>query len=310
MWDRVRDARLAPGRFATMVMRELPGEKDEQLLNVLLARLARTLNAYMPDSSREILASAENVLFERMSDTSASYGIRKAHLDALISVAATPNALTRLDALLDSAQAAGADLRAPTRWSIVTSLISRDWVSARSRLSREIMRDSTTEGRRRAFVANAAWPDATVKRAYFERYFADASLNEDWATASLRAFNVPAQDSLTLPFLATALDSLQWIQKHRRIFYLGSWLSAFVDGQRSADALARVNEFLRENPQLPTDLRQKILQNADELERTVRIRRQYPATQNLPAAGREVTELIGRTTWCAGAVPCTSPGAR
>jgi aminopeptidase N len=172
------------------------------------------------------------------------------------------------------------------------------------------MRDSTTEGRRRAFVANAAWPDATVKRAYFERYFADASLNEDWATASLRAFNVPAQDSLTLPFLATALDSLQWIQKHRRIFYLGSWLSAFVDGQRSADALARVNEFLRENPQLPTDLRQKILQNADELERTVRILRQYPATQNLPAAGREVTELIGRTTWCAGAVPCTSPGAR
>jgi len=36
-----------------------------------------------------------------------------------------------------------------------------------------------------------------------------------------------------------------------------------------------VRPFLREHPRLPLDLRQKILQNADELARTVRIRAEF-----------------------------------
>jgi aminopeptidase N len=48
-----------------------------------------------------------------------------------------------------------------------------------------------------------------------------------------------------------------------------------MQGQRTAEALAVVERFLREHPALPRDLREKILQSADELERTVRIRREY-----------------------------------
>ena len=31
-----------------------------------------------------------------------------------------------------------------------------------------------------------------------------------------------------------ALDTLPWIQQHRRIFFLGSWLGATIGGQGSA----------------------------------------------------------------------------
>ena len=104
------------------------------------------------------------------------------------------------------------------------------------------------------------------------RFFADRDLNEEWASASLGAFNLPDQESLTRPYLVPALDSLPWVQRNRRIFFLGAWLSAFLQGQRSPEALALVERFLREHPALPADLRQKVLQSADELERTVRIR--------------------------------------
>jgi aminopeptidase N len=114
-----------------------------------------------------------------------------------------------------------------------------------------------------------------VKREYFTRYFADKSLNEDWASGSLGAFNSPEHAELTLPYLRPALDSLTYIQANRRIFFLGSWLGAFIGGQHSPGALAIVNQFLADHPKLPLDLRQKVLQTVDDLDRTVRIRTRW-----------------------------------
>jgi len=130
----------------------------------------------------------------------------------------------------------------------------------------------TANGKRSAFVVSAAPPRAGVKRDYFDRFFRDTTLNEDWVTASLRSFNAPDQSALTLQYLVPALDSLPWIQKNRRIFFLGSWLGGFIGGQRSQRALSDIDAFLAKRPNLPRDLRQKILQSRDDLERTVKIR--------------------------------------
>src|SRR5205085_11136574 len=102
-------------------------------------------------------------------------------------------------------------------------------------------RDSSTSGRRRSFIAGAAFPSAATKQLYFTRYFNDTALNEDWVTASLGAFNASEQAAITLPYLRPALDTLPWVQKNRRIFFLGSWLGSFIGGHRSAEALAAVD---------------------------------------------------------------------
>src|SRR5262249_14376577 len=182
------------------------------------------------------------------------------------------------DAWLDSANAAGLPLRQPSRWAIVTRLVAAGAPNAAARLAWETRRDTTAGGQRRAFVANAARPNAETKREYLTRYFGDSRLNEEWVTASLRAFNDPEQSTLSLPYLVPALDSLPWIQRNRRIFFLGSWLGAFIGGQRDDEALRRVDQFLSEHPKLPLDLKQKILQSRDELERTVRVRRAFSSS--------------------------------
>ena len=277
LWDEVRDARLAPARFAALALRELPREKDEQLVPVLLARLSRVVSAYLSPSQQAVLRpEAERVLFAIATDSSRTYGVRKSHLDTWMGLVRSPRGLVMLDALLDSTSVAGAPLRPPTRWAIVTSLVARSAPTGLRRLEDEARRDSTSEGRRRAFVAGAARPDSTSKAAYWNRYFADRQLNEDWVTASLRAFHDPDHESLTRPYLIPALDSLPWVQRNRRIFFLGNWVSATLDGQRSASALAAVDGILRNEDGLPRDLREKVLQARDELERTVSIRRAYP----------------------------------
>jgi len=277
LWDLVREARLDPARYVAIAMRELPSERDEQIATGVLGRVGRATLAYLPPARRDsALEALEPALRAGIADTSRAYGFRKPYLDTYVRVASTSTAVAHLDALLDSAEAAGAALRAPTRWAIVTALLERKSPTAEARFAHEARADSGSEGKRRAFVAAAARPDAATKRDYFTRYFADSTLNEDWVTASLEAFNSVRQSELTRPYLVPALDSLRWIQANRRIFFLGSWLSSFLEGQTSAEALLAVERFLEDHASLPRDLREKLLQAQDELTRTVRVRGATP----------------------------------
>ncbi|MBK8096756.1 MAG: hypothetical protein IPK26_06595 [Planctomycetes bacterium] len=74
-----------------------------------------------------------------------------------------------------------------------------------------------------------------------------------------------------LPFLRPALERVDWVKEHRRIFFMPAWLDAFVNAHSSAAALATVDEFLA-TAELSVDVRQKLLQSRDCLQRAVRIR--------------------------------------
>ena len=278
LWDQVRDARLDPARYARLVLREADSERDEQLLPQLLGRLVRATTTYVADSARESLRTdAERALWSLARDGNKPFGLRRAGADAFIAIAATPSGIATLEQLLSADSLAGEPLRDPTRWELVNRLLVLGAPGAERALAAQSARDTTPDGRRRAFTAGAARPDSATKRAYFARYFADKSLNEDWASGSLGAFNAQEHAARTLPYLRTALDSLPYIQANRRIFFLGSWLGAFIGGQRSEAALDVVNRYLADNPRLPRDLTLKVLQYADDLERTVRIRSRYAA---------------------------------
>jgi aminopeptidase N len=276
LWDQVRDAQFDPLRFARLALRELPRETDEQLYSSIVGRLTNSLSRYVSTEKHDgILPEVERSLWTVAMDPTKPYGIRRASIDAFIGVAESPDGLAKLTSLLAADSVAGEPLRDPTRWEVVDRLTILDRPDAPRLVAEQTARDTTPDGRRRAFTAGAARNSAAVKRDYFTRYFADSSLNEDWASGSLGAFNASEQAGLTLPYLRPALDSLPYIQANRRIFFLGSWLGAFIGGQRSAEALAVVRTFLADHPTLPLDLRQKVLQTMDDLERTVRIRQRW-----------------------------------
>jgi aminopeptidase N len=274
LWDQVRGYRMGPERFVRLALSELPRESDEQIVPVVLARLDRAVRAYLlPEARGRVQTEVERLLWEGAGDTTRAYGIRKAYVDAFIGLAASADGIAKLDALLSADSVAGEPLRDPTRWDIVARLLELGTPQADSRYAAQERRDTTADGRRRAFVAGAGRPSAEVKRAYFTRYFADSDLNEDWASGSLGEFNALEHEALTFGYLGPALDSLPFLQANRRIFFLETWLAAFLRGQTGDSALRVVQQYLDAHPRLPQDLRRKVLQHMDELERTVRIRK-------------------------------------
>ena len=72
-----------------------------------------------------------------------------------------------------------------------------------------------------------------------------------------------------------ALEALPQIKRERKIFFLVDWLGAFIGGQQSPAAQEQVYEYLK-TANIDQDLRLKILQVADELDRTVAIRQKFP----------------------------------
>jgi aminopeptidase N len=275
LWDRVREAEMPPARFAEAALRELPREKDEQIAAQILERGLTALSRYAPEAEAERVRPAwEALLARRASDSTLPYGLRKAALDALVETAKSPAARGVLREYLSGARSFdGGPVKQPTRWSIVQRLVSLAEPDAMALYRAEVARDSTPEAARRAFMAGAAERGAAAKEAYFRRYLDDPRLNEEWVTASLGAFNDPAHASLSLPWLRPSLDRLEWIRDNRRIFFLPRWINAFIGGHTSAEALATVDRFLAETPNLPLDVKRKVLRARDELERTVAVRR-------------------------------------
>ena len=275
LWDLVREVRLPSARFVEIALGALPGEADEQIAGVILGHAATALVRFVSAADADRLFPLwEDLLARRAQDPALAYGLRKDSLDMLIGTARGPDARRRLrDYLAGVVLFDGAPVKQVTRWGVVRRLLALGETDAQALFEAEVKRDTTPEAGRSAFVVRAAAPDSAVKRDYFGRYLDDSSLNEEWVSASLGPFNNPDQTALTQPFLAPALARLEWIREHRRIFFLPAWINAFIDGQESQAALDAVDGFLAGQPGLPIDIRRKVLEARDELERTVVIRR-------------------------------------
>ena len=131
------------------------------------------------------------------------------------------------------------------------------------------------DAKRYAYAAKAGMATADSKAKFWSDYTTNKDISESWIEASLSAFNPTKHADLTLPYLEKALAELPNLKRNRKIFFVNGWLAAFIGGQRSEEALKIVNKFLADNPNLDKDLRLKVLENVDLIERAVKIRGKY-----------------------------------
>jgi aminopeptidase N len=276
LWDSVRGADLAPRDFVELALRLLPAETDESLAQNLIGHVTTALHRYVsPNVRADIVSRAEALASSQMLHSS-SQDLRIIWFRALRAIAERPQGRAQLkDLLAGKLTVPGVELRPLDRWTIVTALIALHDADAETLLAAEQKRDSSGDGQKYAYMAQAARPESASKQHYFEDYLHDSSRPEDWIEQSLGPFNYWNQSELTLPYLKPALEALPQIKRERKIFFALGWLNAFIGGQQSEAAQAQVQEFLN-TATLDKDLRLKILEVSDDLDRTVKIRQRFP----------------------------------
>lgn len=275
-WDAVRATELAPRQYLALAHDRMPQETDEALVLSLAGHLSIALHDYLgAEARRELEPGFERIATDGMLEAS-TQGLRIMWFRALRGIADTPFGLGELRVLLDgSVSIPDVQLRALDRWSMVTALIAHADPKAQAAFDAEKAHDRTGDALKYAYVAEAAKPDPASKKWYFSDYLSNASRPEDWVEQSLSAFNYWNESDLTLPYLKPALEALPQVKRQRKIFFVIGWLNAFIGGQHSAQAAAEVHQWLS-TAAIDPDLRLKILQVLDELDRTVRIQKQFP----------------------------------
>jgi len=276
LWDSVREAQLAPADYLSLTRQFLPDEQDESLAQSLTSRSVTALHRYVNEQTRaEFVTNFESIASSRMQQAQ-DQGLRIVWFRAFRALAETPSGREGLKQLLAGAsQVPGVQLRTLDRWGMVTALIAHSDPEADKVFAAERERDHTGDGVKYAYVAEAARPDAATKKRYFDEYLHNANRPEDWIEQSLAAFNYWNESDLTSPFLRPALEALPQVKRDRKIFFVLAWLGAFIGGQQSATADAEVHDWLN-TTKIDSDLRLKVLEVVDELDRTVKIRQRYP----------------------------------
>ena len=266
LWESVRDAELAPARFLSYAVDQLPKTPDDIALSGLLGRIEAAFRRYLNDAQRDALA----VAIERALLEPDAAGSRKLLLTrAYIEIAWSPSGLQELKRLLADPKLASRD-----KFRVIQRLALRGDPEAPALLAAQSAADPGNDGRRYAYAAGAANPAA--KPALFRAFLDDPALPESWIEAALGPFNAPEQAALSRPMLGEALARLPELKRKRKIFFVGNWLAAFVGGQNEPGALAEVEAFLRRSG-IDADLRLKLLEAMDGLERAVRIRKKFAA---------------------------------
>jgi aminopeptidase N len=275
LWDSVREAEMDPREYIELARRNLPTEQDESLAQSIIGRTITALHRYVRPEIRKQLAPKMEALAADQMLHSTSQDMRITWFRALRGVAETAKARGQLkDMLTGKLIVPGVELRPLDRWNIVESLVAQNDPEAEAILAAEEKRDPSGDGKKYAYMAAAARPDANSKKQYFDEYLHDSARPEDWIEISLGSFNWWNQSELTLPYLSPALDALPQVKHDRKIFFMLAWLNAFIGGQQSTLAQKQVHDFLN-TAVLGKDLRLKILEVVDELDRTVRIRAKY-----------------------------------
>jgi aminopeptidase N len=263
-WEAVREAELAPLRFLEYAAIQIPRTRDDIALAGLLGRIEAGFRRYLTDAQRDQAAPLIETALREANAT----GSRKLLLMRVtIALAWSPEGIAGLKRLLADPAVASRD-----RFRIIQRLYQRNDAEAPALLAKQAAADTTDDGRRFAYAAGAA--DPAAKQRLFQAFTGDKTLSEGWIEGALGSFNAPEQAERTRLLLADALARLPELKRTRKIFFVNNWLDAFIAGQTGPEALATVEDFLR-RPGLDADLKLKVLESVDGLERAVRIRRKF-----------------------------------
>jgi aminopeptidase N len=230
-------------------------------------------NARASASRDDLRERFEEILLDRLQHSQTA-GQRITFYRAFVNNASTAKGREVLKEMLRQGTS-GFTLQTADKFDIVTRLIILEDPDAAKLLAKLEKSETGDDAKRYAYAAKAAFATPENKAKFWDDFVSNGNRAESWIEEAVEPFNSIRHASLTRPYLARALAELPNLKRTRKIFFINNWLGAWIGGQRDEESLAIVNKFLADNPKLDNDLRLKVLENVDLIERAVRIRSKY-----------------------------------
>ena len=275
LWDGVLEGEIAPTVWFELLLRGLTTETVEQNTQRLLGYLGTTFWGLLDDDRRQAAAPRlETALWSALADT-ASPTLKAAYFRAWRRIVLSDAGLERMRRIWEQREdIPGVPLSEQDFTALAEGLAVRGVAGADSVLAQQAERIENPDRLARfTFVRPALSADPGVRERFFEGLGDPANRErEPWVLAAVGYLHHPLRATHARRFILPSLELLDEIQRTGDIFFPSGWLNATLGGHRSAAAANTVRGFLAglgEN--YPRRLREKILQSADMLFRSVDI---------------------------------------
>lgn len=268
LWEEVQAGRLEAESFLTTVLRELPAEQNELIINRLLDTLDESYWLRLDAQARlAVSVPLETILWREVESPLRSISARAAFYRSYRALATTYTGVERLIRLWEGdEEVAGLPLSEVDMVALVSGLALRSVDGSERRLDEQEARIINADRLARyQFVRPSLSSSEETRNALFSSFANKANrANEPWVLEAMRNLQSPLRGGsphLILP----ALNLVDEIQETGDIFFPGRWLDATLGQTSSRQASEIVSAYLANNPQFSPRLANKLMQSADVL---------------------------------------------
>ena len=270
LWDNMLENRVEPRTLLDALLRALPAESDEQNTQRLLNYLQAAYWRFLPQQERLARAAAIEKLLRGGIARVKTSSQKSAWFSAFRDVVQTQEGLAWLERVWRRDETIpGLTFAEADEVTMAMELAVREVTGWKEILDAEQKRIQNPDRRERfAFVRPALSAVPAEREASFERFRKiENRRREPWVTEAQAYLNHPLREAHARRFIRPSLELLREIQRTGDIFFPSRWMNATLDGHRSPEVVAIVNDFLARELQYPQRLRWTVLTSLDEVAR-------------------------------------------
>ena len=273
VWDMHRDAEISTADYLDIALAGLAGESDDAIVNIVLAQLVTSIEAYAVDANRNSYREKLAEGFWNLLQASApSSDLQLLFSRAFAANAHTEDQINRTRGILNG-DIAGLKVDADRRWDFLIALTERG-ATTQSEIDAEYAADSTTSGNIAYETCKAAMPNSEAKAYAFNKVM-DESVVTSIRSGLVAGFQRPIQRHLLESFVDLYFGNLlsEWSSKS----YEGA--AKFVTGMYpswiiSQSTLDKTNAWLNgEGKDTPAVLRKLVKESQDGVIRALKVQK-------------------------------------
>ena len=271
-WDMLRDAEISTSDYLRLVLAGIGHEEEVGVVQTVLRQLRTAIDIYAaPEHRDSYLEQLADGLHHFAEQAAPGSDHQLAFVRGFANSAITTDQLRDVQALLDGAKGLdGLVIDTDLRWLLLSRLVVTG-VAGPDAIDAEVERDNTAAGREQAASLRAGLPTAEAKAAAWDAVLNDASLPNHTVDATIMGFYETDQRDLARAYVGPYFDNVlsMWTSRTHEIgqqLVTGLYPAILVEDE----TIKATDEFLANNPDLPTGVARILAEQRDSLLRALR----------------------------------------
>ncbi len=278
LYENFLQGNISPDKYLKMLQTLIKSESNEQILTLACRQLKTIIWRFTSSDFRLThIESTENLLQDKIKESN-SPGINKMLLNTWAEIVLTPKGLRKLKQLVIRGKQWGRvklSDRDLSSFAFLLAMKDNDLDDAFISDIAESMSDEEVKNMM-LFVSPVFSQDNTGFESFIEGLEDVNNRNkENWILTALKYVHHPYYQESRMKYMDAALWLIQPIKETGSLFFPARWIDTLLRGYGSTEALSVVDYFLKDNPQFPEDLRNKLMQSLDMVERSRMVREKY-----------------------------------